>query len=54
MSDFHEAGATVVSVSADDIATRISFVIARDGRFSYTVKNLELTRHVERTLTAVR
>ncbi|MBK6864164.1 MAG: hypothetical protein IPG91_11620 [Ideonella sp.] len=54
MSDLHEAGATVGGVSADDIATRISFVVARDGRIAYTVKNLEPTRHVERTLTAVR
>ena len=37
-----------------DFATRISFVIAPDGRIAYTYKNLEPTRHVERTLTAVR
>lgn len=54
MRDLHEIGAAVVGVSADDIATRISFVFARDGRIAYTVKNLEPTRHVERTLTAVR
>lgn len=37
-----------------DFATRISFVIAPDGRIAYTYKNLEPTRHVERTLAAAR
>lgn len=37
-----------------DFAARISFVIAPDGRIAYTYKNLEPTRHVERTLAAVR
>lgn len=37
-----------------DFATRISFVIAPDGRIAYTYKNLEPTGHVERTLAAVR
>lgn len=37
-----------------DFATRISFVIAPDGRIAYTYKNLEPRRHVERTLAAVR
>jgi hypothetical protein len=54
MRDLCETGAAVVGISADDIATRISLVVARDGRIEYTVKKLEPTRHVERTLTAVR
>lgn len=37
-----------------EYATRISFVIAQDGRIVYTYKNLEPTRHVERTVAAVR
>ncbi len=93
IADFSAAGASVIGVSADDVATltrfslqacqgkfpvasdadqrvmksydavmqtrpdfatRISFVIAQDGRIAYTYKNLEPTRHVERTLAAVR
>ena len=37
-----------------EYATRVSFVIAQDGRIAYTYKNLEPTRHVERALEAVR
>ncbi len=37
-----------------EYATRVSFVIAQDGRIAYTYKNLEPTRHVERALAAVR
>ena len=90
---FRVAGATVVGVSSDDLATlvnfsrqacqgkfavasdvdlaviksydaamqtrpeyatRVSFVIAPDGRIAYIYKNLEPTRHVARTLEAVR
>lgn len=93
IADFRAAGASVIGVSADDVATltrfslqacqgkfpvasdadqrvmksydavmqtrpdfatRISFVIAPDGRIAYRYKNLEPTRHVERTLAAVR
>jgi thioredoxin-dependent peroxiredoxin len=90
---FRSAGATVLGVSSDDIATltnfskqacqgkfpvasdsnqhviksydavmqtrpeyatRVSFVIAQDRRIAYTYKNLEPTKHVARTLDAVR
>lgn len=37
-----------------DFATRISFVITPDSRIAYSYKSLEPTRHVERTLAAVR
>ncbi len=37
-----------------EYATRVSFVIAQDGKIAYTYKNLEPTRHVERALEAVR
>ncbi len=37
-----------------EYATRVSFVIAQDRRIAYTYKNLEPTKHVERTLDAVR
>jgi thioredoxin-dependent peroxiredoxin len=37
-----------------EYASRVSFVIAQDRRIAYTYKNLEPTKHVERTLEAVR
>lgn len=37
-----------------EYATRVSFVIAPDSRIAYVYKNLEPTRHVERTLAAVK
>lgn len=37
-----------------EYATRASFVIAPDGRIAFVYKSLEPTRHVERTLAAVR
>lgn len=37
-----------------EYATRASFVIAPDGRIEHVYKSLEPTRHVERTLAAVK
>ena len=37
-----------------EYATRVSFVIARDGSIVFTYKSLEPTRHVAKTLAAVR
>ncbi|MCU0940087.1 MAG: peroxiredoxin [Burkholderiaceae bacterium] len=37
-----------------EFATRVSFVIAPDGRIVFTYKSLEPTRHVGKTLEAVR
>lgn len=43
-----------VMLTRPQYASRVSFVIAQDGRIVYTYKNLEPTRHVERALEAVR
>lgn len=37
-----------------EFATRVSFVIAPDARIVFTYKSLEPTRHVAKTLEAVR
>jgi thioredoxin-dependent peroxiredoxin len=40
--------------SRPELSTRVSFVIAPDGKVAFVYRNLEPTRHVERTLAALR
>jgi thioredoxin-dependent peroxiredoxin len=40
--------------SRPELSTRVSFVIAPDGKIVFVYRNLEPTRHVDRTLGALR
>ena len=61
-SAFPVATATPATVNAYDVAwkekpgltTRTSYVIARDGRIVMVHDDLEYSKHVEKTLAAVR